>query len=586
MNTHEQINEMLVDYVLGELSHQQLSEVETHVAECRQCSGEVKRLEALLECTEQMRELSADEQMMESAKKALFETIVTEQQKEPTPRPKVGRAIMWRIIMKNRITKFAAAAVIVAAVLIGISVFNFNGIPAWADIAKAFNEVEDLHMHMIQSWPENNKIQHYLLWQRAVKGRLETYHYIDGVREDEETVVDNGIERLTLDMAMKKAQLSMPSLPDYSELDWWFHFVQFGEAGGYEIIPLRSESSREVAVYKIDRVGDAKVLDGKLWVDTKTMLPQRFSYSRIKQHLPDNVYPVVTFTFEISYSYDPIPDEFFSTEIPEGFTELPRLEPFSLSGTVIDENGYAVEGAIVYGACLSIGSKGELQTSVTDANGDFVLRAVDETFSKRLPGFLKAFKPDDPTRVAWTLFEEPKAKEFRSDFGGEIPGDPGELKFVPAYLHLQGGIIWRSADGIILQMEPAAKVTGTVIDDQGDPLPDVNVGLGFVLTGEDGRELVAKEGDESFYMSLYMCLYRNLKLCGPQIRTDDEGRYVMANLPRLWKNCYHGPYFEKKGYVFVSSDKLKADGPLEDQIVNVQMRKEIEKDVTISGQGY
>jgi|GEM_PF-1247998 len=151
MNTHEQINEMLVDYVLGELSHQQLSEVETHVAECRQCSGEVKRLEALLECTEQMRELSADEQMCESAKKALFETIVTEQQKEPTPRPKVGRAIMWRIIMKSKITKLAAAAVIIIAVLISIS--HFGGplavtSVAFGDVLKNIQDAKTLAWRM------------------------------------------------------------------------------------------------------------------------------------------------------------------------------------------------------------------------------------------------------------------------------------------------------------------------------------------------------------------------------------------------------------------------------------------------------
>jgi len=75
MGKHEQINRLLVDYVLGELSQEQLSEIKTHLTECQRCSGEVKRLEALLECTGQMSELSVDEQMCESAKKALFATI-------------------------------------------------------------------------------------------------------------------------------------------------------------------------------------------------------------------------------------------------------------------------------------------------------------------------------------------------------------------------------------------------------------------------------------------------------------------------------------------------------------------------------
>jgi anti-sigma factor RsiW len=57
MNTHEKINELLIGLVLGELSKQQTSAVKAHLRECQECSRELKRLEALLECTGQMREL-------------------------------------------------------------------------------------------------------------------------------------------------------------------------------------------------------------------------------------------------------------------------------------------------------------------------------------------------------------------------------------------------------------------------------------------------------------------------------------------------------------------------------------------------
>jgi len=111
MNTHKKINELLIGFVLGELSNQQESEVKAHLAECQKCSNELKRLEVLLNCAGQMSQLSADKQLCESAKKAILETVETERMK-PTPRPSIDLVHIWRTIMKARITKLATAAMI------------------------------------------------------------------------------------------------------------------------------------------------------------------------------------------------------------------------------------------------------------------------------------------------------------------------------------------------------------------------------------------------------------------------------------------------------------------------------------------
>ena len=78
MNTHEKISEMLIGFVLGELPKQAEREVKAHTAECQQCSSELKRLQALLKCTEQMRGLSADNNLCKSAKDSLLATIAGE----------------------------------------------------------------------------------------------------------------------------------------------------------------------------------------------------------------------------------------------------------------------------------------------------------------------------------------------------------------------------------------------------------------------------------------------------------------------------------------------------------------------------
>jgi hypothetical protein len=100
---------------------------------------------AVLKSTSQMSELSADKQTCESAKKVLFETIVTDQIKEPNPRPTVSLESIWRTIMKSGMTKLAAAAVIVAAVMVGLHYYAGPiGVTsvAWAELVQ---RVEQSH---------------------------------------------------------------------------------------------------------------------------------------------------------------------------------------------------------------------------------------------------------------------------------------------------------------------------------------------------------------------------------------------------------------------------------------------------------
>jgi len=119
MNKHERINKLLVDFVLGELSQQNEAEVKTHLAECHQCSSELKRLEGLLECTGRIRELSADKQICESAKQAIFAAVEREEIK-PALRPSIDPVSILSTIMKSRTIKFAAATVIIIVAVLAL----------------------------------------------------------------------------------------------------------------------------------------------------------------------------------------------------------------------------------------------------------------------------------------------------------------------------------------------------------------------------------------------------------------------------------------------------------------------------------
>ena len=123
MDTHEQINELLAAYALGELSEQETSKVRGHLDECEQCRDELSRMEAVLDVAESMRELSAGEQMCESAKAA----VLAAADKETTGG--VGKAtaaleLIRRTIMSEKRFRLAAAAVIAAGILAGLYVLD------------------------------------------------------------------------------------------------------------------------------------------------------------------------------------------------------------------------------------------------------------------------------------------------------------------------------------------------------------------------------------------------------------------------------------------------------------------------------
>jgi len=159
MGKHENIDKLLAAFAIGELAQKQISEVKTHLAECPQCSNELKKLEALLECTGRLRELSIDAQICESAKHAIFTAVENEKTKH-TSGPNISPAFIWRKIMKSPITKLATAAVIVIAGFIILNQFggSIDGTTmAFAQITENMKKM--LWMHgMIETAGERSEI--------------------------------------------------------------------------------------------------------------------------------------------------------------------------------------------------------------------------------------------------------------------------------------------------------------------------------------------------------------------------------------------------------------------------------------------
>ena len=148
MKKHDEIYELLTAFALGELTKEQTQRVRQHLKECDLCSNEVRKLKAVLDCTQQMKNKSVDETVFISAKEKLIERIESSKG-ETSATTKTQR----RSIMQSKFAKFAIAAVVIAAVFVGLSILGVSpdgSSVAWASLAERVEQITTVtyRMHM------------------------------------------------------------------------------------------------------------------------------------------------------------------------------------------------------------------------------------------------------------------------------------------------------------------------------------------------------------------------------------------------------------------------------------------------------
>ena len=106
-----------------------------------------ERLEDTIRSVRTMTSTATDERIMAAIEAAMSK------QNEQRPASVHTSGLIRRIIMKNRITKFAAAAVVLAAVVLSITIFDNTAQEAYAieQSIKACHTVETLHMRQYRS---------------------------------------------------------------------------------------------------------------------------------------------------------------------------------------------------------------------------------------------------------------------------------------------------------------------------------------------------------------------------------------------------------------------------------------------------
>ena len=306
MGKHENMNELLVDFALGELAQRQVSEVKTHLTECLQCSNELKQLEALLKCTGCIRELSTDAQICESAKQAIFAAVGNKKTKH-TSGPNISPESIWRKIMKSPITKLATAAVIVIAGFIVINQFGGSidgSTMAFGQITENMKKMPWMHGvietagERLETW---FSFERRVMASKRIPGEIK---YQDGLKQTIQ-VYEPDANTITISYSTTDALAGIGS----SVLDFPKYILKhFGDTGGNIIQEAVKYKGKDAKIYKmsgllggmdmrIEMIVDAKkhillFINQKAFDETGKLKMEANAYFDYPENGPNNIYEI------------------------------------------------------------------------------------------------------------------------------------------------------------------------------------------------------------------------------------------------------------------------------------------------------
>lgn len=216
----------------------------------------------------------------------------------------------WRIIMQNKITKYAAAAIIIIAAIIGINQFggSIDGSSvAWADVVKQINNYTKYKCRqrtVREKGPEypTMDVYHLNLSQRRQEVVNGDIHIIDMRGEDAITV--------ELKPSEKKALVTK--------------LLGFGPRKDPHIIAMVKKFDQESTERLGTKEVNGKTLQGfrhspnegnefTVWVDPATKLPVEIELKHLKSPFGQTI-----FLDEFEFDFQLAPSA-FSTEVPEGY---------------------------------------------------------------------------------------------------------------------------------------------------------------------------------------------------------------------------------------------------------------------------
>ena len=230
---------------------------------------------------------------------------------ETLMRPK--QHILWEYIMKSQITKFAAAAVIIIAVLIGI--YQFGGsAPAFADVVRplltartaTFKMTTDIKNRPSQTL-EGMFMEPGRMRQTTPKGITISdiqQHKMMILRPAEKKALILEMENISESEVQRQANM-------FLEIRRRIREAQENENESVKYLGRQKVNGLTAIGY---HVAD-RSMDMTVWADPKTLLPVRIEFSVAEMMGQEGTFVMSDIAFDVE-----LDEKLFSTDVPEGYT--------------------------------------------------------------------------------------------------------------------------------------------------------------------------------------------------------------------------------------------------------------------------
>ncbi|MCP4610152.1 MAG: hypothetical protein GY845_15695 [Planctomycetes bacterium] len=228
--------------------------------------------------------------------------------KQQSQKPIAPHGVLRRIIMKNPITKLAAAAAIIIAVLIGIN--QFGGTPAFAEVVQSLLNIQTATFKMSMEVEGVPPQKFDCMYAEPVRMRQ--------IAQDNNAIVISDFQRgkiVTLMPSQNKAfVIEMENMPDEDQ----------GKSNMFREIRRHLQEAQDTEDESVQFLGEKKIdglmvigyhvqrpaVDITVWADPQTKLPVEMTNKS-----GPTTYTMTDIVFDVE-----LDESLFSLEIPDGYT--------------------------------------------------------------------------------------------------------------------------------------------------------------------------------------------------------------------------------------------------------------------------
>ena len=301
----EESKELLVAYFEGLLEDSEQQAVEEHLKDCSSCQAELQELKGLHD-----RLVTNGKALAQSnLEKDVMNQLIREQNIRLKAAARATEALnIRRLIMRSPMTKIAAAAVIIFAVLIGIN--PFGGTVTFADVVKPLLNARTLILDMIVGDEETGTVIHDVIVDQRIRRVISRQEHVVNIIDPESA------KMLTLHTGGKIAA--------YSDIQG---SIQEGTRDYVASLRKIISDLQNNPDFEAKELGE-KEIDGQkvvgfstdeftIWADVKTALPVR-----IEVESPQLSAVFKNFQFNV-----PVEEleSLVSMDLPDGYTEQKKV---------------------------------------------------------------------------------------------------------------------------------------------------------------------------------------------------------------------------------------------------------------------